>query len=85
LGTDEITRRDCEAILTQLMAARSALDQVGLLIADNFVQECLTDADGDVARDRVSRVLEMIFSRFSIPAVHDGAAPGDPDETGKEE
>ena len=31
--------RDCEAILTQLMAARAALDRVGLLVADNFVQE----------------------------------------------
>lgn len=59
--------RDCEAILTQLMAARSALDRVGLLVADNFVQQCITTTDGDLARDRVGRVLELVFSRFSIP------------------
>jgi DNA-binding FrmR family transcriptional regulator len=59
--------RDCEAILTQLMAARSALDRVGLLVADNFVQKCVMTTDGDLARERVGRVLELVFSRFSVP------------------
>jgi DNA-binding FrmR family transcriptional regulator len=59
--------RDCESILTQLMAARSALDRVGLLVADNFVEQCITTTDGEVSRDRVGRVLELVFSRFSIP------------------
>ncbi len=31
-------QRDCEAIMTQLMAARAALDSVGLRVAENFVQ-----------------------------------------------
>ena len=66
-------QRDCEAILTQLMAARAALDRVGLLVADNFVQECLLTAEGDVARQRVGRVLSLVFSRFSIPPAEDGA------------
>lgn len=65
-------QRDCEAILTQLMAARAALDQVGLMIADSFVQECLATDDATLARQRVGRVLEMIFSRFSVPPVQDG-------------
>jgi DNA-binding FrmR family transcriptional regulator len=60
--------RDCEAILTQLMAARSALDRVGLLVADNFVRTCVMTTDGDLARERVGRVLELVFSRFSVPA-----------------
>jgi DNA-binding FrmR family transcriptional regulator len=60
-------QRECEAILTQLMAARSALDSVGLLIADSFVQECIGSEEGTVARARVGRVLELIFSRFSVP------------------
>ncbi len=59
--------RDCEAILTQLMAARAALDQVGLIVADNFVQECVLAADADIARERAGRVLSMVFARFSIP------------------
>ena len=60
-------QRDCEAILTQLMAARAALDRVGLLVAESFVQECVMTAEGDLARERVGRVLELVFSRFSVP------------------
>ncbi|MFC2031299.1 metal-sensitive transcriptional regulator [Chloroflexota bacterium] len=78
-------QRDCEAILTQLMAARAALDQVGLLMADNFVQDCLQEADGTIARERVGRVLELIFSRFSVPVVDMAGPPGALDETSKEE
>ena len=60
-------QRDCEAILTQLMAVRAALDRVGLLIADSFIQNCVLTADGDLARERMGRVLELVFSRFSLP------------------
>jgi DNA-binding FrmR family transcriptional regulator len=70
-------QRDCESILTQLMAARAALDRVGLLVAESFVQECVLTADGDLARQRVGRVLELVFSRFSVPAMERDAAPGD--------
>jgi DNA-binding FrmR family transcriptional regulator len=71
--------RECEAILTQLMAARAALDQVGLIVADNFVQECVLTVDADVARERVGRVLSMVFARYSIPltegdAIEEGRA-----------
>lgn len=65
--------RDCEAILTQLMAARAALDQVGLIVADNFVQECVLTADADIARERAGRVLSMVFARFSVPSVEGDA------------
>jgi DNA-binding FrmR family transcriptional regulator len=71
--------RDCEAILTQLMAARAALDRVGLLVADNFVQECVLTADGDLARERVSRVLNLVFSRFSVPLTEKSPADADLD------
>jgi len=60
-------QRDCEAILTPLMAVRAALDRVGLLIADNFVQDCVLTTNGELARERMGRVLELIFSRFSLP------------------
>lgn len=77
-------QQDCEAILTQLLAARAALDRVGLLIADSFVQECVLTAEGTVARQRVGRVLEMVFSRFSVPVVAQNMAASNPDETAKE-
>ena len=77
-------QRDCEAILTQLMAARAALDQVGLMIADNYVHECLFTDDAALARQRVGRVLEMIFSRFSVPPMQDSASPVHSTEDSKE-
>ena len=49
--------RDCEAILTQLMAARAALDSVGLLIAESYVQECVMEAEVDLARERMDHIL----------------------------
>jgi DNA-binding FrmR family transcriptional regulator len=67
-------QRDCEAILTQLLAARSALDRVGLMIAENFVQECFIEGESEVMRQRAGRVWEMVFSRFSIPTGQQGAA-----------
>ena len=76
--------RECEAILTQLMAARSALDQVGLLIAGNYVQECVMTEDGAVARQRVGRVLEMVFSRYSIPIADESGSQTEPVEAAKE-
>ncbi len=60
--------QECEAILTQLMAIRAALDRVGLLVAENFVQQCLMTADGDLARQRIGRVLSLLLSRFSAPS-----------------
>lgn len=77
--------RDCEAILTQLMAARAALDRIGLLITDSFVQECLMTADVALARRRVGRVLEMVFSRFSIPVMEESASSEGSVESSKEE
>jgi DNA-binding FrmR family transcriptional regulator len=70
-------QRDCEAILTQLMAARAALDRVGLLVAEDFVQQCILDAEADLARQRVGRVLELVFARFSVPSVETAADPVD--------
>ena len=70
-------RRDCESILTQLMAARAALDRVGLMIAENFVQECFIEDDPALARQRAGRALQMVFSRFSVPYVQDAEPPGE--------
>ena len=69
-------QRDCEAILTQLMAARAALDRVGLLVVEGYVQECLLADDPAKAREHVGRVLELVFSRFSVPAQGQATLPG---------
>ena len=78
-------QRDGEAILTQLMAARAALDRVGLLIADSCVQECMTTTDATLARQRAGRVLELVFSRFSVPATEEILSSESIVESSKEE
>jgi DNA-binding FrmR family transcriptional regulator len=56
--------RDCETILVQLMAARSALDKVGLLIVSNYIDECFPGEDPKV-KEKAVRPLRFILSRYS--------------------
>jgi DNA-binding FrmR family transcriptional regulator len=35
--------RDCEEVLTQIMAVRSSLDQVGLLLMEWHIDRCILD------------------------------------------
>lgn len=56
--------RDCETILAQLMAARSALDKVGLLIVSNYIDECFPGEDPKV-KEKAIRPLQFILSRYS--------------------
>jgi DNA-binding FrmR family transcriptional regulator len=60
--------RVCEDVLTQLMAARSGLDQVGLLIMDRHVEGCLT---GGLPEDDGLRNLQAalrMWLRFGTPS-----------------
>lgn len=56
--------KDCDAVLTQIMAAKSALNQVGLLIIGHSMRTCLLD---DVADDRDKLIDEAIkiFLKYS--------------------
>lgn len=61
--------RDCEDVLTQLMAVRSALEQVALHILDDHVCNCLL-ADSAIPPERLdglSQTLRM-WARFGAPA-----------------
>jgi DNA-binding FrmR family transcriptional regulator len=55
----------CEEILTQLMAARSALDQAALLVIERYMSHCLPDVlgpdDGVQIRHRLQRVLDLML------------------------
>lgn len=57
-------QKDCEAILTQLMAARAALDKAGLSIVEHHLDECLRGAPDPVVKDRLNRIIEL-FLRLS--------------------
>lgn len=57
--------QDCEAILTQLMAARAALDKAGLFIVEHHLAECLRGTADDQVRQRLYRIIEL-FLRFGV-------------------
>ncbi|MFQ6020370.1 MAG: metal-sensitive transcriptional regulator [Dehalococcoidia bacterium] len=60
--------RECEDVLTQLMAARSGLDQAGLLVMDRHVEQCLlTDMPDNVSLRNLQRALRM-WLRFGSPS-----------------
>lgn len=58
------TGKDCEAVLTQIMAAKSALNQVGLHIIGHSMKTCLVD---DSIKDRDELIDEAIkvFLKYS--------------------
>jgi DNA-binding FrmR family transcriptional regulator len=55
----------CEDVLTQLMAARSALDQAALQVIDRYMSHCVPDVldgeDGVQVRNNIQRVLELML------------------------
>jgi DNA-binding FrmR family transcriptional regulator len=51
--------RDCEAVITQVLAAKAALDRTAAHIATGFVGECLHD-EGPRAEARISRVIGLL-------------------------
>src|SRR3972149_1947865 len=60
--------RVCEDVLTQLMAARSGLDQVGLLIMDRHVESCLMGALPEDEGLRNLQAALRMWLRFGTPA-----------------
>lgn len=58
--------RDCEAIVTQLMAARAALDKAGLTIVSHHLEQCLTSPAGSPSRERLERIIKF-FMKFAAP------------------
>jgi DNA-binding FrmR family transcriptional regulator len=56
--------KGCEDVLTQVAAARSALDRVGIHIITNSMKECLENNPGDSIEDAIAEAID-IFIRFS--------------------
>jgi DNA-binding FrmR family transcriptional regulator len=66
--------RDCEAIITQLMAARAALDGVSLQIVGHHIEECLQAPVDETKRDRLNRTIAL-FLKLSPGRVADLTEP----------
>lgn len=56
--------QECEAILTQIMAAKSALNQVGLHIIGHSMKTCLLD-DEAKSRDELIDEAIKVFLKYS--------------------
>jgi DNA-binding FrmR family transcriptional regulator len=62
-------KRDCEDMLTQTMAMRSALDQVGARIMEYHLDRCLLEGF-DCDEERMERLRDSLrlWTRFGQPA-----------------
>ena len=59
---------NCDKVLTQLLAARSALDQIGLMIMSDYIDTCLMSGSEEDIKDNARRVFNLILSRYSLAA-----------------
>jgi DNA-binding FrmR family transcriptional regulator len=64
--------RECEQVLTQLMAVRSSLDQVGLLLMEDHIGRCiLADLPSDSPMLEEVSVALKAWARFGlVPGAH---------------
>ena len=56
--------RECEAVATQLLAARAALDKASVFIMSHHIEQCLLDGAGHADQQQLSRVVSF-FVRFA--------------------
>ena len=54
-------QRPCEDVVTQLMAARAALDQAGLLVVRRYVDDCLRSAQLGQPSEGLHRAIELLL------------------------
>jgi len=57
--------RDCNEVVTQLSAARAALEQVGFKLVSTAVTQCVTDPDGEGTPAERLDELEKLFLKLA--------------------
>ncbi len=57
--------RDCGDVLTQLAAARKALDQIGFLLVAERLTQCVADPDGTSDDGHDLHDLRRLFLRLA--------------------
>lgn len=67
--------RECEDVLTQIMAVRSSIDQVGLLLMDRHIDTCLLGStNAEASLRNLQRALRM-WLRFGVPSSPEEESP----------
>lgn len=56
--------QECDAVLTQVMAAKSALNQVGLHVVGHAMKRCLIDESADTREDVIDEAIK-VFLKYS--------------------
>lgn len=56
--------KECDAVLTQVMAAKSALNQVGLHIVGHAMKNCLISNDNATREELIDEAIE-VFLKYS--------------------
>jgi DNA-binding FrmR family transcriptional regulator len=59
--------KDCESVITQVMAAKSALNQVGLLIIGHSMKTCLAAGDAATKDEIVDEALAVLLRFVNLP------------------
>ena len=59
--------QDCDALLTQVMAAKSALNQVGLRIIGYSMKTCLLSPDARSRDEIVDEALSVLLRFVNLP------------------
>lgn len=59
--------KECEAILTQVMAVKSAISQVGMQLIGSSMKTCLIDSEGKTSDEIIDEAME-IFQRYAACA-----------------
>jgi DNA-binding FrmR family transcriptional regulator len=52
--------RECEAILTQVLAARTALERAAAEIVGTYIDECIVAGSAEEARSRIGRTVKLL-------------------------
>ena len=61
------SEQDCDAVLTQVMAAKSALNQVGLRIIGYSMKTCLLSPDARSRDEIVDEALSVLLRFVTLP------------------
>ena len=59
--------KDCDAVLTQVMAAKSALNHVGLMIIGHSMKSCLNAGDASTKDEIVDEALSVLLRYVNLP------------------
>src|SRR5450756_1261512 len=57
--------QECDAVLTQVMAAKSALNQVGLHVVGHAMKRCMISDDPTLTRDEIIDEAIKVFLKYS--------------------